>query len=133
MGLKLKENPRDWWKFTAGLCFAAAIVTFLFHRRGRIDAEGMWVVLGCLLLLLVLAALKPRLVRPLYRIGMTLAFYVGQVVGKVLLAIFFLAILTPLSFVIRLIGKDLLGLKPTAGSATYWQPVKRKPDMHQQF
>jgi len=133
MGPKLKENPRDWWKFTAGLCVAGALVALLSHRRGAISGQRMWLLFGGLLLLLFVALLQPRLVRPIYWVGMTVAFYVGQVVGKVLLTIFFLLVLTPLGVILRLLGKDLLKLKQTPDAPSYWQPVKRKPDLRQQF
>jgi hypothetical protein len=72
---------------------------------------------------LLLCWLRPRLFRPVYRGVMTASFYVGQGMGRVLLAIFFVTVLSPLALM-RLLGKDLLRLKRDAKAETYWRPRK---------
>src|SRR5438045_1732361 len=104
---RLKENPRDWWKFLAGVCAAASLIVYLMRRRRVIDAPIMWLVLAALMLLLIVAAFRPATIRPLYRAGMTLSFYIGQVVGRVFLILLFLIVVTPLGIMLRLFGKDL--------------------------
>src|SRR3954468_2798097 len=125
---QLKENPRDWWKFLAGVCAAAGLIVYVMRRRGVIDVPVMWLLLAALMLLLIVAALRPASIRPLYRAGMILSFYIGQVVSRILLTLLFLCVVTPLGIVLRLFGKDLLALKRKPGVSSFWQPVKTRPD-----
>jgi hypothetical protein len=133
MGPKLKENPREWLKFMAGLAFAALVVTVLLYRARRIGIPGVWWCIAIISVAFLLALLKPAAARPVYRAGMTLGFYVGQFVSRVLLSLMFLVILTPLGLLMRLFGKDLLALKRRPNAATYWQDVKTKSDLKRQF
>jgi hypothetical protein len=53
--------------------------------------------------------------------------------GKVLLTIFFLLVVTPLGLLLRLLGKDLLRLKRRRDVATHWQPAKSNHQFDRQF
>jgi hypothetical protein len=48
----------------------------------------------------------------------------GQFFGYCVLAAFFIFILTPVGWVLRLMGKDLLQLKRPQNGSTYWRPAK---------
>src|SRR4051794_4227794 len=111
MGPKLKEDPREWFKFMAGVCLAALIAGLLLLRAGRVGKEAIWWLAAVVTLSLLVAVLKPASIRPIYRVGMTLGFYVGHVVTRVLLTFMFLLFLTPFGILLRLFGKDLLALK----------------------
>jgi hypothetical protein len=117
----------------AGVCVAAAVVLYLLHRRSVIESRVMWLLFALLALLLIVAAVKPAWTRPFYRAGMTVSFCLGQVVGRILLTALFLVVVTPLGIALRLLGKDLLGLKRKSGASSFWRPVKTKPDLNQQF
>src|SRR3954453_1687791 len=133
MGPKLKENSPEWLMFTGGLCFAALLATALLFRAHRINARASWWCVVVVAAVLLLTLLKPCLARPVYRAGMTLGFYLGQIVSRVLLTVMFLLVLTPLGVLLRLFGKDLLLLKRRTDQATYWQEVKTKSDLKRQF
>jgi hypothetical protein len=62
----------------------------------------------------------------LRRLVAMLASAVGAVLSFAALALAYYAILTPLAFLFRLIGRDALGLKKR-GRETYWTPL-RTPD-----
>jgi hypothetical protein len=133
MTLKLKDNPREWRKFAVVAALVAVGLACLGWRRGRLPqpAFGMAV-------LLVLAALAaglawPRLVRPLYRGAMMVSYQVGQVVGRVLLALLFVVGITPLGLVLRLAGKDLLRLRRDRRATSYWQPARTAEHLDREF
>src|SRR4051812_10346092 len=123
---KLKENPKEWLKFTTAVCIVASVVIAGLSRRGVIRDELTWTLFAVVLTLLCIAALKPRWFRPLYRAGMSTMFYIGQVVGRVLLALIFLFVVTPLALLLRLLGKDLLRLRRNPAATSYWHPAKSK-------
>ncbi|HTD84975.1 MAG TPA: SxtJ family membrane protein, partial [Candidatus Binatia bacterium] len=111
MRLKLKEKPREWLKFTAVMALMMTVLSFLAYRR------AFPFVLGFALLALIVCAIRPRWFRGFYRAGMTVSFHIGQVIGRVLLTVFFLVVVTPLGLLLRIFGKDLLQLKRPAGAA----------------
>ncbi len=130
---KLKEDPREWRKFAWAALAALTIVAALLWRRGTLSAVGFGAVAGLAALLALGVALRPRPARPFYRAGMTVGFYLGQVIGRVLLAGVFLLVLTPLGLILRLAGKDLLRLRRDPRRASYWEPARFTSHFDRQF
>jgi hypothetical protein len=64
---------------------------------------------------------------------MTVGFHVGQVVGKVILGVLFVLVVTPLGMVLRLAGKDLLRLRRDPKVASHWQPARPASQLDRQF
>jgi hypothetical protein len=117
MRLKLKENPREWRKFTLVWSLAACLLYFLAYRRGHpFSPKFLYAVAAFFLVGMFL----PVAMRLPYRLIMTASFQVGKVLGKVLLSVFFLVILTPLALLLRAAGKDLLQVKKTSRDS-YWE------------
>lgn len=55
---------------------------------------------------------------------MTGSFHLGQFMGKALLIILFVTLLTPIALMLRIARKDLLGLRRRPDAASYWAPAK---------
>ena|ERR1041385_4123966 len=130
---KLKENPKDWLKFTVVCCVVGTLIVEAVAKRGVIRRDLEWPLFGVLLGTLLLCLVKPGWFRGFYRLGMTVSFYIGQVVSRVLLTILFLLVFTPLGLLLRLFGKDLLHLKRKAPGESYWQKVERTQNLDRQF
>ena len=133
MKLKLQENPNEWRKFTAVMTGVLALVAWLLHASKVLPREPMWGALAVLAVALVVSLMVPRWFRKFYRAGMTVSFQVGQVMGKVLLTVFFLLLLTPLGLLLRLLGKDLLKLKRDRTATSYWHPAKTNREFDRLF
>ena len=127
MQLRLKESPKEWLKFTGVMALLVSVLSFLLYRR------AFPFVLGAALLALMVCAIKPRWFRGFYRAGMTISFYIGQVMGRILLTVFFLVIVTPMGLLMRALGKDFLQLKRPAGANTYWRAAKTSNDFDRMF
>ena len=127
MKLKLKENPKEWLKFTAVMGVMVGVLSFLLYR------PAFPIVLGVCLASLIVCAARPRWFRGFYRAGMTVSFHIGQVMGRILLTVFFLVVVTPMGLLLRLLGKDLLQLKRPAGANTYWRPAKTANQFDRMF
>ena len=127
MRLKLKESPREWLKFTAVMALLVSVLSFLLYRR------VFPIVLGVSLAALVVCALRPRWFRGFYRGGMTVSFHIGQVMGRILLTVFFLIVVTPMGLLLRLFGKDLLQLKRPVDANTYWRQAKTSDEFDRMF
>lgn len=131
--LRLKEKPLEWIKFTAVMGLALNGVLFLLWRKGVVPGVVCWVAVGVALAAIVVAMIRPRWFRGFYRGGMTLSFQVGQIIGKVILTLFFFTIVTPMGLLLRLFGKDLLQLKRTPGKKTCWQKAKNNREFDRMF
>ena len=133
MKLKLKEEPREWLKFTGVMALAGAIVAFALHRKHVIPREAFIATLIVLVVALAICAVRPRWFRGFYRSGMTASWHVGQVMGRVLLTVFFLLLVTPMGLLLRLMGKDLLELKRRPDASSYWRVAKKPGPLDRMF
>lgn len=133
MKLQLKEEPKEWLKFTAVMALAAGIVASLLFQRRVVSRDVLFGIGEALLLILLICALRPRWFRGFYRVGMTVSWHTGQVIGRLLLTAFFLVAVTPLGLLLRLMGKDLLALRRDPSAKSYWRAAKTRDRFDQQF
>ncbi len=83
---------------------------------------------------LILGLLNSKLLSPLNSFWIKFGELLGKIIAPVVMAIIYFLILTPISLMVRLFGKDLLGVKFSKQLKTYW--IKRKKDlgsMNKQF
>jgi hypothetical protein len=83
-----------------------------------------------------LGLLWPRLIRPVYVTWMVLAFPIGWLVTHLVLIGLFYGLMTPVGWVMRLTGRDLLALRRPAGRESYWtlrHPVTETRRYFRQF
>ena len=76
------------------------------------------------LFFLVLGLLNSRILSPLNKAWIKLGEILGRIVAPIVMAIVFFLILTPISLLVRLFGKDLIGMKFSNDVKSYW--IKRK-------
>ena len=133
MSPKLKEDPREWCKFTLVMAGVLGAVGYAAFRRQWLPRTGLVVVLTVLFGAFLLCCWRPRWFRGFYRRGMTVSFHIGQFLGRVLLVLFFLLAVTPLGLILRLAGKDLLKMKKDPDVTTYWHPAKSNRDFDRLF
>ena len=74
---------------------------------------------------LVLGIINSKLLTPLNKFWIKLGEVLGLVVAPLVMLIIFFALITPLSFLIKITGKDLLSLKFNK-SSSYWIDKKNK-------
>ena len=133
MKLKLKESPREWQKFAAVICVLLSVLTYGGVRKGFLPHGALWVVGTVVGLILLSSWTFPRAYRGVYRTGMTVSFQVGQVMGQVLLTVLFLVMILPLGWMLRLLGKDLLGIRRLPPGASYWKTARDGREFDRMF
>ena len=85
-------------------------------------------------LFLILGVINSKILTPLNKLWIKFGELLGRIVAPLVMAIVYFIILTPLSFLIRISGKDLLKVKFSNKINTYW--IKRIKDlgtMNKQF
>jgi hypothetical protein len=75
---------------------------------------------------LLIGLLAPFLMRPLYALWMLLTGWVGWLITRLVLILIFYGVITPMSFLLKLLGKDLLLLKLDRNTSTYWRPKEKQ-------
>ena len=83
---------------------------------------------------LILGLLNSRLLSPLNNLWIKFGEMLGKIIAPIVMAVVYFLILTPISLLVRLFGKDLIGMKFSNNVKSYW--IKRKKDlgsMNKQF
>jgi hypothetical protein len=124
MKLNFKEDPKEWRKSALMTALGLAILSAVLRWRHVLAANTWHAVLGVLAVVALCACLKPGWFRGYYRFSLRVGFTTSQFVGRVVLLVFFLLVVTPLGWVLRLAGKDPLQLKRPSGGGSYWRPAR---------
>ena len=124
MKLKFKEDPKEWRKQTLLTALGLGILSSVLRWRLVVSAQVLEIILGVLAVVVVSAVVKPQWFRGYYRFSMRLGFAVSQFIGRAVLLVFFLLIVTPMGWVLRLAGKDALQLRRPRDAQTYWHTAK---------
>ncbi len=133
MRLRLKEDPREWQKFTLTNSVVLGVITGVLWWRGFLRAEVWVALLLALAVALAGCLLRPAWYRTPYRAVMKFSHFLGKYVGMAVLFAIFLLILTPIAWMLRLSGKDLLRLKRSRSQASYWYPSRPSNRLDQMF
>jgi Saxitoxin biosynthesis operon protein SxtJ len=129
---ELKTGPRDLRKFglmVGGVFVALGIVFLLRHK----PSYPFLVWPGVALILF--GALVPRALKYIYIAWMSVAFTLGFVMSRVLLAICFFLLVTPIALIGRLFGKDFLNRKLEREATSYWircETTAKRPESYEQ-
>jgi hypothetical protein len=119
----LRQFGGIWVVFFGGI---AAWQEFHHHRHGLALALAVLAVtVG------PLGLVWPRGIRPIFIGWMALVYPIGWTVSRVILGIIFYGLFTPVAWVVRMRGRDGLGLKRQGNATTCWQTKPRPADKTQ--
>ena len=76
---------------------------------------------------LALGLINQKILSPLNKTWIKFGEVLGIVIAPIIMAIVYFVVLTPISLIVRIFGKDLLGLKFFKKQDTYW--IKRKKNL----
>ena len=71
-------------------------------------------------LLMVMALTIPKALKEIYKVWMGMAFAIGWVVSRIILAILFFLVVTPIGFIAQLFGKEFMDIRKNKRRNTYW-------------
>ena len=85
------------------------------------------------LVFLILGIINSRILTPLHILWIKFGLFLGKIISPLIIGLIFFLIVTPIGFIMRAIGKDLLNLKFNKNN-TYWIEKKGpKSKMKNQF
>ena len=85
------------------------------------------------LIFLILGLFNSTILSPLNKIWFKFGLFLGKIVSPLIMGIIFFLVVTPIGFIMRLLGKDLINLKYN-NNKSYWIEKKGpKSKMKNQF
>ena len=78
------------------------------------------------LFFLIFGLINSKILSPFNKAWIKLGEILGLIIAPIIMALVYFIILTPISLIVRMFGKDLLGLKFLKNQDTYWTKRKKK-------
>ncbi len=98
-----------------------ALALWPLTKKGEINLY----LISIALIFLVLGLINSKVLSPLNKAWIKLGEILGRIIAPIVMAIVYFLILTPISLLVRLFGKDLIGMKFSNDiKKSYW--IKRK-------
>ena len=97
------------------------------------DLELNYIFIGISIIFLILGLMNSKILTPFNKIWVKFGELLGKIIAPLVMALVYFFILTPISLIMRIFGKDLLNLKSSEESS-YW--IKREKNigtMNKQF
>lgn len=130
----IKSGKKELWKFSLVIGIFLGLLGGLSLWRS--SGHYRW-LLGVATAFLLVGFIRPMLLKPIYKVWMTLAILMGWVMTRIILSVLFYLIVTPIGLSMRLLGKDFLDLELSDEVDSYWIPReetrKDRSDYERQF
>lgn len=122
--LKVVQSKRELRKF--GFTFSVVFLFFalvVLYRRAYLNEMGYcWVTLS--LVFFVLTWRNPSLMKYLHKPWMAFSIVLGHVSSCLVLFLLFFGVITPISWLLRILKKDVLELKPVE-KESHWATTNK--------
>ena len=119
----MKQNTQN---RSFGLLFFIVLLAFALWpltKKGEINLY----LISIALIFLILGLLNSKILTPLNKSWIKFGELLGRIIAPIVMGIVYFIILTPISLLVRLFGKDLIGMKFNKNLKTYW--IKRKKNL----
>ena len=85
------------------------------------------------IIFLVLGLLNSKILTPLNKVWFKFGFFLGTIVSPIVMSIIFFFVVTPISFIMKILGKDILNLKWNNANSYWIKKSGPKSKMKNQF
>ena len=110
------------------------IVFFIFGLWPlKNDLELNYIFIGISIIFLILGLMNSKILTPLNKIWVKFGEFLGRIIAPIVMAIIYFFILTPISLILRIFGKDLLNLKFSKEKSYWTKREKNIGTMDKQF
>tara|TARA_B100001564_G_C20556998_1_gene631916 strand:+ start:89 stop:469 length:381 start_codon:yes stop_codon:yes gene_type:complete len=119
--MKSRENNKGFGL----LFFAVFLIIGLWPIINGDSPRIIFFIIG--LIFLILGLVNSKILTPLNKAWMKFGELLGKIIAPIVMAGVYFIVLTPISIIVRLFGKDLLKVKFSDKSKSYW--IKRDKDL----
>ena len=85
------------------------------------------------LVFLVLGLINSKILTPFNKIWFKFGILLGRIISPLIMGVIFFLVVTPIGFIMRMIGKDLLNLKYNDKKSYWIEKTETKSKMKDQF
>ena len=85
------------------------------------------------LIFLILGLINSRILKPLNKLWFKFGILLGKIVSPIIMGIIFFLVVTPIGFIMRILGKDVLNLKFNENKSYWIEKTGPKSKMKNQF
>jgi len=126
--MKAKNSNRSF-----GLLFFIVFIAVGLWPLTKSEEANIYLILISLFFL-IFGLINSKILSPFNKVWIKFGEILGLIIAPIIMALVYFIILTPISLIVRIFGKDLLGLKFLKKRDTYWiKRVKKLGTMKKQF
>ena len=115
-----------------GIVFFVVFLLIALYPLTYNGEISIWTLLISLIFL-VLGLLNSKILSPLNKIWFKFGILIGKIVSPLIMGIIFFLVVTPIGFIMRLLGKDVLNLKYNKNKSYWIEKNGPKSKMKNQF
>jgi len=115
-----------------GIVFFVVFILIGFYpllKNGNLNTISILVGL----IFLILGILNSKFLTPLNKLWFKFGLLLGQIISPIVMGIIFFLVVTPIAFIMRLLGKDVLRLKKKSDNSYWIKKTGLKSKMKNQF
>ena len=115
-------------------CIVFFVVFLLISVWPLLDEQSLriWSLIVSIILL-ILGLINSRLLTPLKLVWIKFGELLGRIISPIVMGVIYFIIMTPIGLFMRLIGKDLLKIKPSKNNSYWIKRDKNIGSMKRQF
>ena len=118
--MKLQSSNRSF-----GLLFFIVFIVVGLWPVTKGETANIYLILISLFFL-IFGLINSKILSPFNKASIKVWEILGLIIAPIIMALVYFIILTPISLIVRMFGKDLLGLKFLKNQDTYWTKRKKK-------
>jgi hypothetical protein len=108
-----------------GLLFFIVFIAVGLWPLIKGEAVNIYLILISLFFL-IFGLINSKILSPFNKAWIKFGEILGLIIAPIIMALVYFLVLTPISIIVRIFGKDLLGLKFNKKQDTYWIDRKKK-------
>ena len=126
---EIKVNKKN--NITFGILFFTFFLIIGLYPLVSVGVVRIWSVILSLVFLII-TIIRPNLFTFLNRLWIQFGVFLGKIISPIVMGLVFFFVVTPIGMLVRILKKDVMGLK--RGASSYWINRKDKLQrMNKQF
>ena len=115
-----------------GIVFSIVFVLISLYPLLYGDSIRIW-FLAISLAFLILGLVNSKILTPLNKAWFKFGIFLGKIVSPIIMGIIFFLVVSPIGFIMRILGKDVLNLKFNANKSYWIEKTGPKSKMKNKF
>tara|TARA_B100001996_G_scaffold379494_1_gene365334 strand:+ start:1214 stop:1606 length:393 start_codon:yes stop_codon:yes gene_type:complete len=115
-----------------GIVFFIVFLLIALYPLLKDDYVRIWSLIISIIFL-ILGVLNSKLLSPLNKIWFKFGLFLGKIISPIIMGVIFFLVVTPIGFLMKLLGKDLINLKFNSEKSYWIEKSGPKSKMKNQF